>query len=240
MILSCDMHSHILPNMDDGAKSIDESVLLLNSLKDQGVNNICLTPHFYTHKESCDNFLRRRQECFELLKPFVPEGMTVTLGAEVFLTDFFFHNEFNPNLCYSGTKFLLVELNYDCTFTDGDGFDYLEKLLERYGVIPVIAHIERYRNLFKNNGLLYELKQMGVMYQINAVSFNDRSLCRRLIKLMKNGYIDFIGTDAHSFTRNSPENYSIAYDIFSKKVKEVDIFEIEKISLDVVKESIKF
>ena len=60
-----DMHSHILPEFDDGAKSVQEALDLISVLKKQGVNNICLTPHFYTHEMSLEDFVKSRNEAFE-------------------------------------------------------------------------------------------------------------------------------------------------------------------------------
>ena len=70
MLLKYDLHTHILPATDDGAQTVEESLTILEALKDKGVENICFTPHFYTHKESIEDFLARREagynELFEV------------------------------------------------------------------------------------------------------------------------------------------------------------------------------
>ena len=78
-----DMHSHILPGIDDGAKTIEDSLELLSCLKKQGVTNVCLTPHFYTNEISLEDFIAERAEKFEKFKPHIPNGMNIVLGTEV-------------------------------------------------------------------------------------------------------------------------------------------------------------
>lgn len=232
MITTFDMHSHILPCMDDGSNSVEKSVKMLNALKKQGVKNVCLTPHYYTYRESCDDFLNRRRESFEKLRPNIPDGINVCLGAEVFVTNYFFYNDFNPEVCYGESNHLLVEFNYDSGFR-GESLDYLVKLIENFRVVPVIAHIERYPKLLKNNELLRDLKRMGVKYQVNVSSFLSFFPRHRLLKLMNAGMIDFLGTDAHSFERNTPLNFTPAFDIISKKVSPSKISRIEKNCADI-------
>lgn len=70
-----DMHSHILPGIDDGAKTVEDSLELLSCLKNQGVTNVCLTPHFYTNEISLEDFIAERAEKFEKFKPHIPNGM---------------------------------------------------------------------------------------------------------------------------------------------------------------------
>ncbi|MEE1106147.1 MAG: CpsB/CapC family capsule biosynthesis tyrosine phosphatase, partial [Ruminococcus sp.] len=66
-----DMHSHILPAFDDGAKTVDDSLELIGHLRKQGVKNICLTPHFYTNELSYDDYLVEREEAFRAFAPHI-------------------------------------------------------------------------------------------------------------------------------------------------------------------------
>ena len=88
-----DMHSHILPGIDDGAKTVEDSLELLSCLKNQGVTNVCLTPHFYTNEISLEDFIAERAEKFEKFKPHIPNGMNIVLGTEVYVTKYLFNNE---------------------------------------------------------------------------------------------------------------------------------------------------
>ena len=88
-----DMHSHILPAFDDGAKTIEDSLALIDCLKKQGVSNICLTPHYYTNERSFEDFLTKRQQAFEKFRPYIPQDVNIVLGAEVYVTDYLFNND---------------------------------------------------------------------------------------------------------------------------------------------------
>ena len=72
-----DMHSHILPGVDDGCKTVEQSLELINIHLKNGVKNICLTPHYYSNEISLEDFADARDEAFEKLKPRLPEGVTV-------------------------------------------------------------------------------------------------------------------------------------------------------------------
>jgi len=79
-----DLHSHILPNLDDGSKDADESIALLNLLANQGIETVVATPHFYANDESVENFLKRRTESYEILSQRLYDGLPkIFLGAEV-------------------------------------------------------------------------------------------------------------------------------------------------------------
>lgn len=224
MKLLYDMHSHILPGVDDGAKSVEESLSLINRLTKYGVTDICLTPHFYTHKESLSDFLKRRNEAFDLLKSKVGDKVNLHLGAEVFVTKYLFSNEENlKSVCYDSTDYMLTEFSYSSTFS-GETMNYISKLMNNHGIKPILAHVERYPYLMKHLVVLEELIYMGVMIQSNACSFTEFPLKIRLTKMLKNGYIQLIGSDAHSLTRNSPDAFSALSALEGKKIPK-DVFD---------------
>lgn len=211
-----DMHSHILPGVDDGSKSISQSLELINLHVKNGVTNICLTPHFYTNQESIADFTSKRDNAFEKLKGAVPENVNLCLGAEVFVTHYLFNNKDISMLCYGNSKYMLTEFAYKASFS-GKSMDMLVKIKDNYGFIPVIPHIERYENVFYDESKLEELTDMGVIIQTNASSFSGFRRKRRILKLIDNGFIHILGTDAHSLTRGNPENYSEACKLIAQK-----------------------
>ena len=81
-----DIHTHILPCLDDGAKTKAEALELLQMLKAQGVKSVALTPHYYGKKYSVEDFLLERERAFAEIQKEIPENMQVFLGAEVHLT----------------------------------------------------------------------------------------------------------------------------------------------------------
>ena len=107
-----DVHSHILPQIDDGAENVDVSVNIINTLYNQGVRHICLTPHYYTHQESMESFLSRRESSFNLLKPSLPSDIEFCLGAEVYVTDIIMNNKSLKPVCYGNSDYILLEFPY--------------------------------------------------------------------------------------------------------------------------------
>lgn len=214
-----DMHSHILPGIDDGSKSIEESVELLNALKKQGVNNVCLTPHFYTHHLSAEDFLKKRDEAFETLKPHIPKDMRVLVGAEVYATKFMFNGDDFSGACIGKSRYIMTEHSYNARFTEHT-MGYFQRLIEEYNMIPILPHFERYTTLMDNPSILRELRDMGVVIQTNASSYIKKTSFfakHKRIKFIKDGLVDILGTDVHSMTRNNPEAYTEAVEYISQK-----------------------
>lgn len=233
-----DMHSHILPEMDDGAEDVAVSKKILNVLYSQGVSHICLTPHYYSHKESMDDFLKRREYCFSLLEPHIPKEIEVCLGAEVYVTDIIMNNTSLKPVCYGNSNHILLEFPYNTTF-EGSSYDFLIRLMNRYGVKPILAHIERYPALIGNPKLMQELSSYGIRFQTNAISYLDRGAFRKLKKLIKYGLVDFIGSDAHNLVRNSPDKFGEAIELINKKTSPNVVRAISHFSREVFEYAVK-
>ncbi len=235
MKLLYDMHSHILPGVDDGAKSIDESLSLINRLKRAGVTDICLTPHYYTHRESLKDFLNRRDSAFSELSSYIADDVNLHLGAEVYVTKYLFSNDDDlKKVCYNGTSYMLTEFPYSSRF-EGESMVYINKLINNYKITPVLAHVERYPYLLKHTNVLEELIEMGVIIQSNACSFGEFPLKLKLTKLLKNGYIHIIGSDAHSLSRNSPDAFNTLNEHILKKLNSAVIPDINDTSAEILK-----
>ncbi|MBQ8572235.1 MAG: hypothetical protein IJ451_02060 [Ruminococcus sp.] len=234
MKLLFDMHTHILPRVDDGAKSIEESLILINRLRRAGVTDICLTPHYYTHKESLSDFVNRRNKAFAELSSYVNGDVSLHLGAEVFVTKYLFSNDEDlKSVCYSGTKCMLTEFPYSSTF-EGESMVLMNKLISNYDITPVLAHVERYPYLLKHPGKIEELIDMGIIIQSNACSFTEFPLKLKLTKLLRNGYIGVIGSDTHSLSRNSPDAFSLLNEHISKKLNQSIISDINTLSGEIL------
>ena len=217
MKLEFDLHTHILPGIDDGAATLEDSLNLISKLKKADIKHIALTPHYYTHKESLEDFVSRRDEAFELLKPHADNDVTLHLGAEVFVTKYLFLNDWDlSKVCYEGTNFMLTEFSYSSTFRDEAG-DFIDKLMYDHKVIPVLTHVERYSYLMKHPEVIDELMYRGIIIQSNACSFEKFSLKNKLLKLAKSGLIGVFGSDAHSLERNSPDAFNSLNELLSKK-----------------------
>lgn len=214
-----DMHSHILPEFDDGAKTVEDSLAMIKSLKSQGVKNICLTPHFYTNQLSYDDFVANRREAFEKFKPFIPDDVNIVLGTEVYVTHYIFNNSDLSQIAYGKSRYILTEFAYDSSF-EGNSMDRIITFMENYGLIPIIPHVERYPALIDNPKLINELKDMGVLIQTNISNYAKKAPTfkrRKMLKLINKGLIDIIGSDAHSLNHNTPEVFAEAIECISSK-----------------------
>lgn len=210
-----DIHSHILPNIDDGAKNVAESVKMLQMLKSQGVTDVVVTPHFKPSTGiSIEKFLELRRQSYALLRDAI-EGRTdvpdIHLGAEVTICVEMAEMEGLDRLCIDGTRYILIEL--DCA-TFGDWvYNTLFSLSVKHSVTPIIAHIDRYFGIIKDEKIK-RLTDLRYPIQFNAESFLYYRSRKKLIKLISHcpEQFCFVGTDCHSSTDRKPN-----MDEFEKK-----------------------
>ena len=212
-----DFHSHILPEIDDGAQSVEESLEMLRMLKAQGVNTVCLTPHYLAMDESPDEFLARRKEAFEKLQEAIGDRHddypSLKLGAEVYYYPGICKMEQLKELTLEGTDLLLLEMpmaNFG-EFTIRE----IEELTQSSQIQIVIAHVERCIK-FQKKGTIERLLECGVMLQVNASFFNSRKTKRKALRMFNEGTIHFIGSDCHNTTYRPPK-ISEAIDIITDK-----------------------
>ena len=209
-----DWHSHVLPQMDDGSRSLDESVKLFGMLSEQGVNTVIATPHFYANDESVDEFLKRRQAAYENLSSVINGEMPkVILGAEVSYYSGISHLEELSKLCIEGTKLLLLEMPFT-KWTDHTVREIIE-LASRGDVTVIFAHIERYLDM-QGEKVFDELQKHGVIMQVNSSFFNRKSTKRNALKLLSKGKIQLIGSDTHNVS-SRPPTLDLAYNTIEKK-----------------------
>ncbi len=213
-----DIHSHILPDVDDGAKNTEDAVALLKMMKKSGISTVLATPHFYPMETNFEEFLEITRKAYDgLLKEIKGKKLPqVYLGCEMLYYKGIGNSEVLGQLCLNRSKYLLLELaNGDITpalFEDITG-------LKEKGIIPIIAHIERYafdRNFKK---LLSFLKENDIPIQINAVSFLIPPLKRVIKMLFKAELFCVVATDTHSVYDRPPfmkEALSAVRDTFGK------------------------
>lgn len=210
-----DFHSHILPKMDDGSRSTEESLLMLKSLSGQGIERVVVTPHFYANDESVSDFLSRRKISFDGLNNILTEDMPkIVLGAEVRYYDGISRLQDLKSLCIKGTNLLLLEMPFS-KWTEYT-LRELTDISSNGNVTIVLAHIERYMK-FQKADVFYRLIESGVLMQINASFINDFFTRRKAIGLLKNGDIHFLGSDTHNMNNRAPDIGS-ALKIIEKKL----------------------
>ncbi len=210
-----DLHTHILPGMDDGAENIEEAILMSEAFRSQLVDAVACTSHYDPSKISLEEYLSKRTEAMKKLEPF---GITLKSASETYLHEYLFHYPNLSQLCIFQTDYLLVEL--PCTDKWEDNiYAMIERLIHYYHVIPIIAHIERYPAVQKNKKRIRRFLQLGCLIQVNADSILDWKKWLRIKGYLKQGYIHVIASDSHNLSRRPPR-LSQAYEKISKKLGE--------------------
>ena len=196
-----DLHSHILPQMDDGSKSPEESAKLWELLRAQGVTTLAATSHFYPDRESPEEFLARRDAAAAKLPRELRDNLI--MGAEVAYFPGIGSCQAIVPLALGQTKLLLVEMPFT---------DWTERIVEdicaipgQLGLTPVLAHINRYRGRSQFPKYFRRLMDGEVLFQCNAEAFQSGMQGHWAVQQLKKGRIHFLGSDAHNLTNRSPK-----------------------------------
>ncbi len=201
-----DIHSHILPEIDDGAKDVATSLELLKMYKEQGVTDIFATPHFIPMRISLEEFLELREKSYKLLIENISDSDSdmpnIHLGGEVFYFSGIGKSESLKELKLGDTDYILIELPI-APIDDGIIKD-LTDIKCNLKLTPVIAHIERIYGVKGFKKLLNLIEVGAVKAQVNATELVRGRLAKKAIKLIKKGYISFIATDTHSVHGRPP------------------------------------
>lgn len=208
-----DIHTHILPCVDDGAKTVEESVEMLQKLQKQGVTEVALTPHYYGKRYSAKQFLEKRNASFAQIQNFIPEGIKVRLGAEVALSGV--NDPRDEALCalaIEGTKCVLVELPFYSRWSNSL-FNRIADFVSETDYLPIVAHIERYKTALKHPETVARLVDMGCLIQLNVRAFRDKKTKRFAYALLKHGLVHCLGTDAHDLKHRPPEYADIKAEV---------------------------
>ena len=193
-----DIHSHLIPGIDDGAKTPEEALILIKKLQELGFKEIITTPH--TYSDYYPNTSAAILNGLENLRSILKENnidIPLKAASEYFLDDHF-ESLLNANdiLTFDG-KHVLVEMSFFAA--PPKLFQYLFKIQTK-GYKPVLAHPERY-SFYEGDLKKFEaLKEAGCLFQINALSvsgYYGPLVQRDAQKLIKAGMIDLIGTDMH-------------------------------------------
>lgn len=208
-----DFHTHILPGMDDGSRSIEESLAMLQAEADAGIERVVFTPHFYASQNSPKDFLRRRKESWGALLPHMYRGLPkVSFGAEVQYFEGICQSAEIAALRIAGTPYLLLEMPFR-RWEDRMLDDILE-LSTHPDTIVVLAHIDRYLSNVTSRSLAY-LRDNGVKIQMNVSVFGERRQGHLAMSMLKAGEVHILGTDCHSMGNRRPN-----WELLPKKARQ--------------------
>lgn len=198
--LGADMHSHLIPGIDDGSKSMEESLNLLRSLEGYGLKKVITTPHIMSeYYRNTPEIIRLGLE--DLRKAAKQENISLEIdaAAEYYMDEIFLDKvKAGEELLTFGDKFILVETGFinkpqmllDIIFN-----------LEMAGYQPVLAHPERYQYLIADKKLQEELIDRKLIFQVNLLSltgFYSKQVKDFGEMLIERGVVSFLGTDCHN------------------------------------------
>jgi protein-tyrosine phosphatase len=222
-----DIHSHILPGIDDGSRSIDETMAMLKEAENAGFREIITTPHYFEGYYEADE--RTREQLINNVKAQMDAHKTsvsLYIGNEIYITEDTMDNVKAKKVSsLNNKKYVLVE--FDLNVMPMNMMNMIYKVLkERY--IPILAHPERYRFVQQDPSILTELASNGVLFQCNYGSFIGMYGRKAEIiakKLLKSNMISFLGTDTHranSVYTRVPEIIKVLIDFVGEaKVDEI-------------------
>ena len=213
-----DFHSHILPDVDDGSRSVSQSIEMLRKEAEQGVSCVIATPHFYPQHDTPEHFLKRRAEAEDALREEMSKhtGLPeLKIGAEVYYFNGISHSDRIMELTIDRKSCILIEMPF-VSWTDSM-YQELEDLSAKQNLLPVVAHVERYFGRFSTHGIPERLEQLPVLVQANAEFFLTKATCARALRMLKKGQIHLLGSDCHNLTSRSP-NLKEAVELIEKRL----------------------
>lgn len=201
-----DTHNHILFNIDDGCKTIDESIILLKQMEKLGFKKIILTPHYIKETKYIVNNIEKENKINELKEKLKEKKINIDLylGNEIFITDNIIDLLKNNNASsVNKSRYVLIELPFENEII---GLTDILYELKYNKLIPIIAHPERYIYFQNDIRKIDKLREEGILFQVNYASLlglYGRKAKKTIKYLLKNGYVDFFGTDIHRITQTT-------------------------------------
>lgn len=223
-----DLHSHYLPGVDDGSKNIEVTKNMLASAEKNGITDIIFTPHFILDSR----FMSTKEEnekIFAPIKKIAKEefNINIFLGNEVYCNNEIMRLYKEGVIStLNNSRYMLIEIPM---YSKMNNVKEIFFELISNGIIPVLAHPERYMPYYNDIDFFLELRNMGVLLQINYPSLVGEygSKAKKMaVKLLKQHIISFVGSDIHSDKGNKNEQVAKAEKKIKKIVGEAEFIEI--------------
>ncbi len=213
-----DIHSHILPGIDDGSKNMEETKKMLDIAVREGIQGIVVTPHYEAGLD--EEWLQKYRDAYEQVTGYIQQrSLPIELyhGNEIYFSDSMIEALRDGSIhTMNGTRYVLVEFP---TYAD---YMYIERALrslQNAGYWPIVAHVERYQSL-REVKRVEALVDMNVYIQTNTSSVMGKTgwtIKRFCLKLMKKGFVHVLGTDAHGSEHRRPR-VQVCFDYIDKRI----------------------
>ncbi len=214
-----DFHSHILPGIDDGARNLDVSLAMLEKIREQKIDYMAATPHFYASQDQIEKFLDNRERAWDafwnvIQQKNIKDRPKFLLGSEVAFFDGISRADEIDRLTLGNTGILLLEMPFE-PWTDRN-IKEVRYLIEERKLRILLAHLERFVWIPGNKKAVQKILELPVYVQINAECFLDWRHRRAIIKMFRDGVAHVLGSDCHGIHRRVP-NLSEGRAVLEKK-----------------------
>lgn len=224
-----DFHSHILPGVDDGPDNVQDSLIMLRKSFLQGVDAFVSTSHFYSDEECPEEFLKRRDSAARQLKQamlFSPMVYPkVALGAEVLYFPGISDAEGIDKLRIGSSRCILIEP--PMAPWSEDMLDDIQQLRYHFDLIPVIAHVDRYMSMLKDNSLIDRVLRRKMLVQVNGSYFLNPKTKKAAFGNLKAGKIHLIGSDCHNL-ESRPPNLPLVWKLAKENEAEAEFQKLHR------------
>ncbi len=196
-----DIHSHLLPGIDDGAKNLDDSLELIKTMYSYGIKNFVTTPHVLgdVYPNSSALILEKTEIVKKELLARGFNDISFRSAAEYMMDEQFIERLKKKDILTLKDNFILVEMSY--FNAPYNLFDILFEI-QLKGYKPVLAHPERYNFYHNDFQKYYQLKKSGCVFQLNLLSLTEqygKGVQKITQKLLKENLYDYVGTDTHHY-----------------------------------------
>lgn len=216
-----DFHAHILPGVDDGPETLEESLSMLRESFLQGTDLIVSTSHFYAMEEYPAEFLKRRNEAAQRLQDAALYSAEVypkiILGAEVLFFPGISEAEEIRQLQIEHSGCILIEPPM-APWTD-DLLDEIQQMGRNFNLVPIIAHVDRYMTMLQDISLINRVLQRHLTVQVNGSYFLNPKTQKAALKNLKAGKIHLIGSDCHNLDSRLPNLEMVRKLVQDRKMK---------------------
>lgn len=194
-----DIHSHLLPGIDDGAKDLETSIALIQKMSSYGIKNFITTPHILgdVYPNTPEIINSKLKEVTDELKRRSLLDISISAAAEYMMDEKFIELIEKEQLLTLKDNLVLVEMSY---FSPPINLYEILFQLQLKGYKPILAHPERYNSYHTNIENYYKLKRAGCLFQLNLLSLTEyygKHVQKITQKLLKENLYDFVGTDTH-------------------------------------------
>lgn len=195
-----DIHTHILYGVDDGVKTIEESILILKNMSENGITDVFLTPHYIKDSSYISNVKNNTIKLNNIKEILLKNGININvhLGSEIYITENILELLNNYELKPLGSSnYLLIELPMS-----GEYNNYMDIFLDLIdmGYKVILAHPERYIYFHNHFNELISMHNNGILFQVNLESIlgkYGKRVKKAMKKLLKSKIVDFVGSDIH-------------------------------------------